>query len=103
VDLSDRSPWSEHNKHFAYNIQDIDNLSITLGIIWEKLKDQPFASSTVYTGFLWDLKLMIVSLTSAKVNNYLAAIHKWGKQHAHVLQDIQELYGKLLHASEVAL
>jgi hypothetical protein len=87
-DLSDRSPRSEHNKCFTYNIQDINDLSISLGIIWEKLKDQPFASSTIYTGFLWDLKLMIVSLTSAKVNKYLVAIHKWRKWHAHILQDV---------------
>jgi hypothetical protein len=101
-DLSQCSPRSEHDELFAYNLRDIDDLSDDLGIIWERLKDQPFASSTVYTGFLWDLKHLVVSLTSAKVDKYLAAIHKWRKRPTHILQDVRELYGKLLHASEAA-
>lgn len=76
-DLSQCSPRSKHNKLFVYNLCDINELFDDLGIIWELHKDQPFASSTVYTGFLWDLKHLVVSLTSAKVDKYMVAIHKW--------------------------
>lgn len=79
-------------------MQDIDELLEKLGLLWALPKDQPFASSTVYIGFLWDLQLMTVSLSPAKVDKYLAAIHKWRKRDTHILQDVQELYGKLLHA-----
>jgi hypothetical protein len=97
-DLSESSSRSDHDQLFAFNLQDIDDLSIKLGIIWELLKDQPFRSSTIYIGFLWDLEIMIVSLSIGKVDKYLAAIHKCRKRRLHVLRDVQELYGKLLHA-----
>lgn len=101
-DHSQRTPRSEHDKLFTFCLQDIDDLSEDLGIIWERLKDQLFSTSTLYTGFIWDIELRIVSLSPAKVDKYLVAIHKWRKRHAHALQDVQELYGKLLHASAAA-
>ena len=76
----------------------MDDLSNTLGIVWALQKDQPFKASTIYIGFLWDLDRMTVSLTPEKRDKYLSAIHKWRKRQAHTLQDVQELYGKLLHA-----
>jgi hypothetical protein len=101
-DHSQRTPRSEHDKLFTFCLQDIDDTSEVLGIIWERLKDQLFSTSTLYIGFIWDIELRIVSLSPAKVNKYLVAIHKWRKRHAHVLQDVQELYGKLLHACAAA-
>jgi len=97
-DLSEHSPRSEHNKLFAYCLQDINDLSRKLGILWELLKDQLFKSSTIYIGFLWDIKLRIVSLSPEKIEKYLLAIHKWRKRQTHILHDVQKLYGKLLHA-----
>jgi hypothetical protein len=73
-----------------------------LGIIWERLKDQIFGSSTIDIGFTWNLQLMTVALSPTKVDKYLTAIHKWRKRHAHVLQDVRELYSKLLHTSSAA-
>lgn len=99
-DLSSRSPRSKHDKLFTFNLQDVNETSDDLGIIWELLKDQPFAPSTIYIGFLWDIARRTVSLSTMKVDKYLAAIAKWKKRPAHVLQDVQELYGKLLHACE---
>jgi hypothetical protein len=96
-DLSGNSPRSPHDKLFTANMQDIDALSMQLGILWAIPKDQPFHSSTVYIGFLWDLNARIVSLSPPKVDKYLAAIHRWRKRHTHTLRDVQELYGKLLH------
>jgi hypothetical protein len=98
--LSESSARSDHDKLFGCSLEDIDRLSEVLGIIWEPLKDQPFQPSTVHLGFFWDIKNRSVSLNQAKVDKYLLAIHKWRKRRAHVLQDVQELYGKLLHACE---
>ncbi|KIK10922.1 hypothetical protein PISMIDRAFT_81709, partial [Pisolithus microcarpus 441] len=74
-------------------------ISESLGIPWEWSKDQPFSHSASYIGFLWDLDKYRVSLSPPKAAKYLKAIHAWCKQHAHTLQDVKELYGKLLHAS----
>jgi hypothetical protein len=56
-DLSNDSLRSEHDKFFMYNAQDINVLSEKLGVIWEPLKDQPFAPSTTYTGFDWNVQV----------------------------------------------
>jgi hypothetical protein len=101
-DLSRNSLRSSHDQLFTSSIQDIDAISAKLGIVWAIAKDQPFHSSTVYIGFVWDLERMVVSLSGPKADKYLAAIHKWRKRHVHTLQDVQELYGKLLHASSAA-
>jgi len=44
----------------------------------------------------------VVSLSPHKISKYLLAIHKWRLRKVHVLQDVRALYGKLLHACEVA-
>lgn len=97
-DLSAVSTRSEHDRSFTYCFADIDSLSDSLGIPWEKSKDQPFNSSTIYIGFLWDIAEKRVSLSPSKVDKYLTAIHTWQSRASHVLQDVRELYGKLLHA-----
>ncbi|KIK80559.1 hypothetical protein PAXRUDRAFT_158357 [Paxillus rubicundulus Ve08.2h10] len=100
-DLLGFSPRSEHDKSFTYDLSDIDRLSSTLGIPWETSKDQPFNHSTMYIGFSWDLKARTVALSPEKVDKYLRAIHAWHKYPTHCLQDVQELYGKLLHTCSV--
>lgn len=99
-DFSKRSIRSDHDKRFSCNLQDIDTLSEELGIIWEPLKDQPFQTTTVHLGFVWNIENRSVTLNATKIDKYLAAIHIWHKQRAHTLQDVQELYGKLLHTCE---
>ena len=98
TDLSCESPRSAHDQLFTYNFDDIDKLSDTLGIPWEKSKDQPFNSSTIYIGFLWDIANKRVSLSPRKVEKYLSAIQTWLTRTTHMLQEVRELYGKLLHA-----
>jgi hypothetical protein len=97
--LSHVSSRSEHDASFTYTISDIDNVSDQLGIPWERSKDQPFSGSTIYIGFKWDLDKRTVSLAPTKVGKYLDAIRDWSNKSAHVLKDVQTLYGKLLHAS----
>jgi len=98
-DLSGNLPRSSHDFLFSSSMHDIDALSAELGILWALEKDQPFQPTMTYIGFLWDLDRRTVSLSPAKVDKYLTAIHKWRKRRTHTLQDVQELYGKLLHAS----
>ena len=100
-DLSGNSTRSPHDCLFTYNLQDIDDASETLGIPWDRTKDQPFGTSTVYIGFKWDLETRTVSLASGKVDKYLHAINEWNNRNTHVLKDVQLLYGKLLHAASV--
>lgn len=83
-------------------MQDINMLSELLGIIWEILKDQPFQTMTLYIGFIWDLEWLLVYLSPPKADKYLIVIHNWRKRLMHTLQDIQQLYGKLLHACAAA-
>jgi len=78
---------------------DIDLLSEELGIPWEASKDVPFCSLVPFIGFAWDLELCSVSIPPKKKDKYLAAITLWGKEQTHVLDDVQKLFGKLLHAS----
>ena len=78
---------------------DIDLLSEELGIPWEASKDVPFCSLVPFIGFAWDLELCSVSIPPKKKDKYLATIALWGKEQTHVLNNIQKLFGKLLHAS----
>jgi hypothetical protein len=86
---------------FSYNFDDIDHLSAELGIPWEASKDIPFSSTAVYIGLTWDLAEDAVSLPEEKRFKYLASIAEWVARKAHTLEDVQKLYGRLLHATLV--
>jgi len=97
TNLTAHSPQSEHDALFTYSMCDIDTISDRLGIPWELSKDQPFNTSTIYIGFEWNLETLTVSLSPPKVAKYLEAIANWHSRDKHTLQDVQSLYGKLLH------
>lgn len=82
-------------------MQDIDRISEELGIPWEKTKDIPFGSVFPFIGFSWDLEHSTVSIPQAKKEKYLLAITQWEARHTHTLSEVQQLYGKLLHACSV--
>ena len=98
ADLSSASPHSFEDSLYTYNFDDIDSFSDTLGIPWEKAKDLPFASSTTYIGLQWDLSSLTVSLSLEKRSKYIASIEEWLLRERHTLNDVQKLYGRLLHA-----
>lgn len=50
---------------------------------------------------MWDLEHNKVYLTDEKKHKYLSAIRIWRQRDAHVLIDVQQLYGKLLHTTLV--
>lgn len=100
-DLSKSSPRSSHDEKYTYNFADIDNLSSPLGIPWEREKDLPFARSTTYIGFEWDLATMRVSLPAKKKTKYLATIQEWTASKTHTLNEVEKLYGKLLHTCSI--
>jgi hypothetical protein len=98
-DLSHNSPRSAHDAKFSYNLQDVDSISTDLGIPWEISKDIPFSSQVMYIGLIWDIADRTVSLSESKHEKYLNAIKVWKNQRTHTLNELQKLYGKLLHAS----
>jgi len=100
-DWSCISPRSEHDTTFTYNMADIDSISATLGMPWEVSKDQPFGPTTTYIGFVWNLQEWTVKLSPKKATKYLRSIEDWRSHPAHYLEDIQKLYGKLLHTASL--
>jgi hypothetical protein len=97
-DLAGQSDRSEEDSAYAYNMCDIDELSTQLGIPWEKSKDIPFSARPTYLGFVWDLRHLTVELSAKKQAKYKQAIEEWIRRQTHNLQEVQSLYGKLLHA-----
>ena len=98
LNLSSSSVRPPEDKDFTYSMADIDRLSVSLGIPWETSKDIPFTTTPTFIGFIWDLRLLTVSLSPSKITKYLASIEAWSAAPTHTLQEIQALYGKLLHA-----
>ena len=97
-DLSSASPRSAEDRLYTYNFDDIDRVSIALGIPWEKSKDLPFATSSTYIGLEWNLEALTVGITLHKRQKYSKAIDAWLSYPRHDLADVQKLHGKLLHA-----
>jgi len=97
-DLSSQSVCSPEDLLYNCNFKDINRLSALLGIPWELSKDIHFCFQVLFIGLLWDLPHLTVGLGDAKKAKYLAAIVEWSSVQTHVLLDIQQLYGKLLHA-----
>ncbi|CAA7265210.1 unnamed protein product [Cyclocybe aegerita] len=97
-DLSNKSARSDEDRKYTYCMADIDTLCEELGIPWEAEKDIPFQSAVPFIGFLWDLEQGEVSITSGKQEKYLTAITAWEESTKHTLEEVQKLYGKLLHA-----
>ena len=101
-DCSPDSIRSDIDSSFSYCDADIDALSEQLGIPWESSKTIPFSSMVPFLGFHWDLSNKTVEIMEEKKNKYKDAIKEWQSQPTHTLEDVQKLYGKLLHASLVA-
>lgn len=100
-DLSGASPRSAEDALFSFNMADIDKISNDLAIPWEILRDKIFAHINPYIGLMWNLAQNEVFLAGEKKLKYLQAIRIWRERTAHVLINIQQLYGKLLHATLV--
>jgi hypothetical protein len=97
-DLSQRTERSAEDTLYTYNFADIDFYSLQLGIPWELSKDRPFACVTTYIGFDWDVESYQVSLGHTKKEKYLRVTEEWLVLATHTLEEVQKLYGKLLHA-----
>ena len=97
-DLSASSDRPVEDRSYTYNFDDIDTASHLLGIPWEVSKDRPFASSTTYIGFDWNIETNRVSLADSKKEKYLVATENWFLQTSHTLEEVEKLYSKLLHA-----
>ena len=98
TDYSSLPNRSEVDSLFTYCDDDIDLISGRLGIPWEPSKSIPFTSSVPFLGFNWNLSDRTVALTEGKRTKYRAAIEVWLPNPTHDLEEMQKLYGKLLHA-----
>jgi hypothetical protein len=101
LDLSQTSTRSVKDARFTYCFEDIDRLSKILGIPWERTKDILFSACAPFIRFLWDIDTHSISIPPKKTEKYLGAIREWEARSSHTLQQVQELYGKLLHTSLV--
>jgi hypothetical protein len=72
-----------------------------MGIPWEKSKDTPFGTKFRYIGLNWDISEGTVSLPHDKREKYRTAILEWLSHTTHALDEVQSLYGKLLHSCHV--
>ena len=95
-DLSPQFADAQVSRH-AYGMDDVDTISAQLGIPWERSKDVPLGKRVPFIGFEWDLENKTVSLQGRKKEKYLSAVEEWRRRRTHTLQDVQKLYGKLLH------
>lgn len=100
-DCSADSPRSAEDAKFTYCFADIDCVTNALGIPWETSKDVPFTSKVPFTGLLWDLEVRCMSLTQEKRTRYLDTLQLWRQTRVHNLLEVQQMYGKLLHATLV--
>jgi hypothetical protein len=100
-DLFQQSQHSPDDACFTYNFNDIDQVTNQLDIPWDYSKDQPFRPSTTYIGFSWDLSTLTVSFGTPKKEKYIRVIIDWKSRSSHIFNDIEKLYGKLLHACSV--
>ena len=100
-DLSNTSPRSAYEASFTYGMEDIDRIAAQMGIPWEKSKDIPFGTVIHYIGLEWDIAQRTVALPHDKKEKYQAAISAWTASTTHTLDQVQSLYGKLLHACHI--
>ena len=82
---------------FSYSMENVDAISARLGVPWEHSKDIPFGNVVPFIGFEWDLDNKTVKLQEKKKQKYLSALEEWRRRATHTLDDVQRLYGKLLH------
>ena len=101
ADLSRASDRLAQDLEYGYNFDDIDLISEELGIPWEKTKDSPFADSAIYLGFVWDLPTSTVALGELKKAKYIKEITCWQQRTKHTCNNVEKLYGKLLHACHI--
>lgn len=85
------------DSEYAYSMEDVDDISSRLGVPWERSKDVPFGKVTPFIGFDWDIERKTVSLQEKKKEKYRSAVEEWRRRESHTLDDVQKLYGKLLH------
>ncbi|KAL1939608.1 hypothetical protein VTO73DRAFT_9641 [Trametes versicolor] len=92
--------WVDDNVFLQ--ILDIDWVSEHLGIPWQVEKDHPFAASFPFTSFVWNLDgPYMVAIPRTKADKYIRAIDEWSSKCLHSLREVQQLHGKLWHASLV--
>jgi hypothetical protein len=106
VDHSVDSARSERDREFTYMLQDIEQVSEQLGVIFALEKKIDFATSAPFTGLDFDLgSTRTVSLPEKKREKYATALSSFLRdyppQSQTPLSEVQSIYGKLLYAAVV--
>ena len=84
-------------EYFTYSEKHLDTFSQYLGLPWKVEKSTNFSSSVLYLGFIWNLDLHSITLPTSKQQKYLSSIQNWCAATFHSLNELQRLYGQLLH------
>ena len=100
-DLSHSSPRSLDDMAFAYADADISAISAMLQVPWAVDKGSLFAYCATYLGFYWDLRSYCVGIPMEKKDKYYTTITSSCQRKTHTLEQVQGLYGKLLHCTHV--
>lgn len=82
-----------------YCEDDIDRLSKQHCVPWNIPKSSTFGFNRLYIGFAWDLPTRTVALPPEKCRKYIQAVQEFQGHSMHTQMAVQQLYGKLLHAS----
>jgi hypothetical protein len=84
---------------FAFELEDILLLGLSLGLPWKSSKTQPFASTFTYVGFEWSLAFSTVAIPPAKKAKYLACLEPWHLGSKVSSKEVDKLLGTLVHCS----
>lgn len=100
-DLSTTSTCSDHDGLFAYADCDIDHISQSVQVPWALDKSFAFAIQQLYIGFYWNLQCHVVGIPAEKKAKYISAIDTFCEHSTHTQENVQKLYGKLMHAVNI--
>ena len=100
-DCSFQFPLQAFHLSFAYDADDLQQLSTFVGLPWQIEKTVPFNSTFTYLGFQWNITQKTVQLSFEKHQKYLQCLSEWSTWFYHTLWQVQSLYGKLLHICHI--
>jgi hypothetical protein len=90
-DLGLGRPQTATDTGWCYSFEDIDTLSLDLGILWALDKDLAFATQNVYHGMVWNIAKRKVALKNKTRARYLALLIEWRAHQSHTLRKAQKL------------
>ena len=84
---------------YPYDIDSIDSIAQPLGWPWKHSKTKPFDSLFTYLGFLWDLIVKSVQITTKKKTKYMEKLKPWDRLNKFTRRETESILGTLAHCS----